>query len=100
MVDARRYKELENENGELKKMLADEMLKNRVVIEEWRNFYSRIHPHSRFGFQSPNDIANKVAKPSSEPKVQTGPKRVVGSPPESVLVVDDVCPHFGDCLRR
>ena len=28
-----RYKELESENGELKKMLADEMLKNRVLEE-------------------------------------------------------------------
>jgi putative transposase len=31
MVDARRFKELENENSELKKMLADEMLKSRVL---------------------------------------------------------------------
>ena len=29
MADAKRFKELVNENGELKKMLADEMLKNR-----------------------------------------------------------------------
>ena len=28
---AKRLKELENENSELKKMLADEMLKNRVI---------------------------------------------------------------------
>ena len=27
----------------------------RVVIEEWRCFYNRIHPHSRLGFQSPED---------------------------------------------
>jgi putative transposase len=33
MADAKRYKELESENGELKKMLADEMLKNRVLEE-------------------------------------------------------------------
>lgn len=33
MADAKRYKELENENAELKKMLADEMLKNRVLNE-------------------------------------------------------------------
>ncbi len=33
MADARRFKELENENSELKKMLADEMLKNRVLDE-------------------------------------------------------------------
>ena len=33
MADAKRFKELENENTELKKMLADEMLKNRVLNE-------------------------------------------------------------------
>jgi len=33
----------------------------RVVIEEWRNFYNHIHPHSKLGFQSPDDFANKVA---------------------------------------
>ena len=33
MADAKRYKELENENTELKKMLADEMLKARVLEE-------------------------------------------------------------------
>lgn len=33
MADAKRFKELVNENGELKKMLADEMLKNRVLEE-------------------------------------------------------------------
>lgn len=31
--EARRLKELERENSELKKMLADEMLKNRVLEE-------------------------------------------------------------------
>jgi putative transposase len=31
MADAKRYKELENENSELKKMLVDEMLKARVL---------------------------------------------------------------------
>jgi len=33
MADAKRFKELENENSELKKMLADEMLKARVLEE-------------------------------------------------------------------
>jgi putative transposase len=33
MADAKRFKELENENSELKKMLADEMLKSRVLEE-------------------------------------------------------------------
>lgn len=36
MADAKRFKELENENAELKKMLADEMLKNRVLNETLR----------------------------------------------------------------
>lgn len=35
-ADARRLKELERENGELKKMLADEMLKARVLEETLR----------------------------------------------------------------
>ena len=29
----------------------------RVVIENWRNKYNRIHPHSHLGFLSPNMIA-------------------------------------------
>ena len=33
MADAKRFKELEGENSELKKMPADEMLKNRVLEE-------------------------------------------------------------------
>jgi putative transposase len=33
MADAKRFKELENENAELKKMLAEEMLKSRVLEE-------------------------------------------------------------------
>ena len=33
MADAKRFKELESENTELKKMLADEMLKARVLEE-------------------------------------------------------------------
>ncbi len=33
LQDARRYRELEKENGELKKMLADSMLKIRVLEE-------------------------------------------------------------------
>ena len=33
MADAKRLKELSDENGELKKMLADALLKNRVLEE-------------------------------------------------------------------
>ena len=33
VADARRLKELERENGELKKMLAEALLKNRVLEE-------------------------------------------------------------------
>ena len=35
-ADARRFKKLDNENSELKKMVADEMLKNRVLKETLR----------------------------------------------------------------
>ena len=34
----------------------------RVVIEEWRSFYNRVHPHSRLGFQSPDGFARIMAK--------------------------------------
>ena len=33
LADARKLKELNEENGELKKMLADALLKNRVLEE-------------------------------------------------------------------
>ena len=33
----------------------------KVVIEEWRQFYNREHPHSRLGFQSPDDFARNNA---------------------------------------
>ena len=29
----------------------------RVVIEDWRRLYNRIHPHSSLGFQSPDECA-------------------------------------------
>ena len=29
----------------------------RVVIEEWRHLYNRVHPHSNLGFQSPDECA-------------------------------------------
>ena len=35
----------------------------QVVIEEWRCFYNRVHPHSRLGFQSPEDYARRAAYP-------------------------------------
>ena len=34
----------------------------RVVIEEWRSFYNRVHPHSGLGFQSPDGFATTVAQ--------------------------------------
>ena len=34
----------------------------RVVIEEWRSFYNRVHPHSRLGFQSPDGFARTMAQ--------------------------------------
>jgi transposase InsO family protein len=36
----------------------------RVVIEEWRRFYNRVHPHSRLGFQSPDEFARRMARPA------------------------------------
>ena len=34
----------------------------RVVIEEWRSFYNRVHPHSGLGFQSPDGFARTMAQ--------------------------------------
>ena len=34
----------------------------RIVIAEWRPFYNRLHPHSRLGFQSPDDFARTMAQ--------------------------------------
>ena len=34
----------------------------RVVIEEWRSFYNRVHPHSGLGFQSPDVFARIMAQ--------------------------------------
>ena len=42
MADAKRFKELENENSELKRMLADEMLKNRVLDEALKKSGKRL----------------------------------------------------------
>lgn len=42
MADAKRFKELEKENGELKKMLADEMLKSRVLEESLKKSGKRL----------------------------------------------------------
>ncbi|MDG1148803.1 MAG: hypothetical protein P8Q54_14260 [Akkermansiaceae bacterium] len=42
VADAKRFKELVNENGELKKMLADEMLKNRVLEESLKKSGKRL----------------------------------------------------------
>lgn len=39
----------------------------RMVIEEWRRFYNRIHPHGRLGIQSPDEFATSVAQPEPFP---------------------------------
>jgi hypothetical protein len=46
MADAKRFKELEIENVELKKMLADEMLKNRVLDETLKKSGERLREAS------------------------------------------------------
>ncbi|MEN8678985.1 MAG: transposase [Akkermansiaceae bacterium] len=42
VADAKRFKELVNENGKLKKMLADEMLKIRVLEESLKEGGKRL----------------------------------------------------------
>ena len=57
--------------SESEKRLRDECLNQevflsvteaRVVIEEWRSFYNRVHPHSGLGFQSADDFARTTAQ--------------------------------------
>lgn len=43
----------------LNQELFPSMTEARVVIEEWRRLYNRIHPHSSLGFQSPDECATK-----------------------------------------
>jgi putative transposase len=47
------------------------VLEAQVIIEEWRLFYNRVHPHSNLGFQSPDQFAKKNSRP--EPNIQSGP---------------------------
>ena len=35
----------------------------KVLIEQWRQFYNREHPHSRLGFQSPDEFARNQMTP-------------------------------------
>ena len=49
MADAKRFKELENENSELKKMLADEMLKARVLEEALKKSGERLREKAGSG---------------------------------------------------
>jgi len=58
LADAKRLKELEKENSELKKMLAESMLKIRVLEEDWRCQYNTERPHSRQGYLSPEAFIN------------------------------------------
>ena len=41
----------------VKQELFPSMPEARVVIEDWRRSYHRIHPHSSLGFQSPDECA-------------------------------------------
>ena len=50
------------------------VLEAQVVIEEWRLFYNRIHPHSKWCFQSPDQFAKSNPRP--EPNIQSGPEMV------------------------
>ena len=46
-----------------------------VVIEEWRRTYNRIHPHSRLGFQSPDEFARRATRPGRICATATPPLR-------------------------
>ena len=50
------------------------VLEARVIIEEWRLFYNRVHLHSKLGFQSPDQFARSNS--TSKPNIQCGPEMV------------------------
>ena len=50
------------------------VLEAQIVIEEWRLLYNRVHPHSKLGFQSPDQFAMNHPRP--EPNIQSGPEMV------------------------
>jgi transposase InsO family protein len=50
------------------------VLEAQIVIEEWRLLYNRVHPHSKLGFQSPDQFAMNYPRP--EPNIQSGPEMV------------------------
>jgi len=50
------------------------VLEAQVIIEEWRQFYNRVHPHSILGFQSPDQFAKSNSSP--EPNIQSGAEMV------------------------
>ena len=50
------------------------VMEAQVIIEEWRLFYNRVHPHSKLGFQSPDQFAKSNSRP--EPNIQSGPEVV------------------------
>jgi transposase InsO family protein len=54
------------------------VLKAQIVSEEWRLFYKRVHPHSKLGFQSPDQFAMNHPRP--EPNIQGGSEMVTLSP--------------------
>lgn len=49
----------------------------RVVIEEWRRLYNRIHPHSKLGFQSPDQFATTTVNQGSICASATPPLRSI-----------------------
>ena len=57
LKEAQRLRELERENGELKKLLADQLLytlsESRVVFEDWRRYYNGERPHRSLDLQTP-----------------------------------------------
>ena len=50
------------------------VLEAQVVIEEWRLLYNKVHPHSKLGFQSPEQFSMNHQR--LEPNIQSGPEMV------------------------
>ncbi len=80
--DAKRLKQLEEENAKLKKLLAEAMLDDeclnetsftslrqaRAVLAAWQLDYNEVRPHSAHGGEPPASIRLPPCSPASQPR--------------------------------
>ena len=56
----------------------------KVLIEDWRMFYNRVHPHSRLGFKSPDEFAQEAEKNQLKNQMKEPTKKLEEVPPAAV----------------